>query len=233
MINAQLNILFEDWKQAMLRNGDKGFCYDGLIYCNGHEDAQWHNAGRRILFLLKEQNDNDGEDVREWTGSINGISPNGNFFNRLSAWLYGLTNLTTSGYPSIEEAFNPINQMKALSEYPYAYVNVKKQTGTAVADDNIVYDYAVRYASFLRKELDILSPTIIVCGGEIVFRVAREVIYNKVDFREVNDWVYYSSELGLTLINSYHPAAHKSNELMYRGMMENVALYRIINKQGI
>lgn len=221
MINTQLNTLFEDWKQAMLRNGDKGFCYDGLINRNGQEDTQWQSARRRILFLLKEQNDNDGEDVREWTGSINGISPNGNFFNRLSAWLYGLTNLTTSSYPPMEDAFNPINQMKALSEYPYAYVNVKKQTGTAVADDNIVYDHAVRYASFLRKELDILSPTIIVCGGEIVFRIAREVIYNKVDFKEVNDWVYYSSELGLTLINSYHPAAHKSNEVMYEGMMES------------
>ena len=61
MINAQLNTLFEDWEKAMLRNGDKGFCYDGLINRNGQEDAQWQSARRRILFLLKEQNDNDGK----------------------------------------------------------------------------------------------------------------------------------------------------------------------------
>lgn len=220
MINEQLNELFSEWKNAMLQNGHQGFCYDGLIYRKGKEDLLWRNSKRRIVFLLKEQNDNDGEDVREWSGSINGLTPNGNFFNRLSAWLYGLTHITASTYPSLDEAFDPHNQMKALQEYPYAYVNVKKETGGAVANDNVVYTHATKYASFIRRELDILNGNIIVCGGDVVFRAARDLVYKDITFNEINDWVYYSQSHNLLLINSYHPAAHKSNEVMYVGMME-------------
>ncbi len=115
MINSKLNKLFQSWKKEMEENSDIGFCEDGLIYRDGQESALWQNSKRRILFLLKENNDNDGQDVREWTGSINGHSPNGLFYNRLSAWLYGLMNYTDTSYPPIEEAFHLTNQMKALS----------------------------------------------------------------------------------------------------------------------
>ncbi len=127
MINTKLNALFRSWRDEMTQNDDLGFCEDGLIYRSGQESTLWQNSKRKILFLLKENNDNDGQDVREWTGSINGHSPNGLFYNRLSAWLYGLTNYTHTAYPAIEEVFDAKNQMKALSEYPYAYVNVKKK----------------------------------------------------------------------------------------------------------
>lgn len=79
-----------------------------------------------------------------------------------------------------------------------------------------------RYASFLRLQLDILNPNIIVCGGDIVFRVAREVLYDKVEFRKVNDWVYEVPSLGLFVINNYHLAAYKSNEVMYGGILKAV-----------
>lgn len=222
MINTKLNKLFRSWKKGMEDYGDLGFCEDGLIYRNGNEDALWRNSGRKILFLLKENNDNDGQDVREWTGTINGHSPNGLFFNRLSAWLYGLMNYTDNNYPPIEEAFDSQNQMKALSKYPYAYVNVKKKSGGATADDSIVYDFAKRYGNYLRQELDILSPNIIVCGGQVVFNVATDIIYPELTFSEKNSWIYYNKENNIILISSFHPTARKSNEEMYVWMMENV-----------
>ncbi len=222
MINTKLNLLFQSWKNEMIHNGDIGFCEDGLVYRNGNEVELWNNANRKILFLLKENNDNDGQDVREWTGSINGYSPNGLFYNRLSAWLYGLTNYTNNSYPTIEDAFKATNQMKALSEYPYAYVNVKKKSGGAIADDSIVYDFGKRYANYLRQELDILAPNIIVCGGQVVFNVATDIIYKELMFTQKNSWVYYNNENNLILINSFHPTARKSNEEMYVWMMENV-----------
>jgi len=227
MINSKLNKLFQSWKKEMEENSDIGFCEDGLIYRDGQESALWQNSKRRILFLLKENNDNDGQDVREWTGSINGHSPNGLFYNRLSAWLYGLMNYTDTSYPPIEEAFHLTNQMKALSEYPYAYVNVKKKSGGAFADDRTVYDFAKRYAGYLRKELDILSPNIIVCGGQVVFNIATDIIYPELTFTPSNSWVYQNKENNILLINSFHPTARKSNEVMYGEMMENVIQARI------
>lgn len=184
MINEKLDILFSEWKYQMQRNGDKGFCYDGLIYRDGNEDKLWNAASRRIVFLLKEQNDNDGEDVREWTGSINGISPNGNFFHRLAAWLYGLSHVSAHGYPPLSEAFRNDVQMRVLSQYPYAYVNLKKQTGGARASDAEVYAHAARYAPFLRKQLNILNGNIIICCGSIVFQAATELLYNHTPITE-------------------------------------------------
>ena len=227
MINTKLNALFQYWKDGMMQNGDHGFCEDGLIYRNGKESLLWQNSKRKILFLLKENNDNDGQDVREWTGSINGYSPNGLFYNRLSAWLYGLTNYTDTSYPAIEEAFDAKNQMKALSEYSYAYVNVKKKSGGATADDSIVYDFGKRYAHYLRQELDILSPNIIVCGGQVVFNVATDIVYKEFTFTQKNSWVYYNKENNIVLINSFHPTARKSNIEMYEWMMENVIKEKI------
>ena len=221
-INEKLDSLFSEWKQAMERNGDKGFCYDGLIYRNGREDALWNASKRRIVFLLKEQNYNDGEDVREWTGSINGISPNGNFFHRLSAWLYGLSHVTPQGYPPLDEAFRNDVQMKALREYPYAYVNIKKQTGGARATDSEVYAHAERYATFLREQMNILNANTVVCCGSIVFRAATELIYNNTPIVEKNDWIYHLPQKNITLIHSFHPTASKSNDVMYGEMMDAV-----------
>lgn len=223
MINTEISALFDEWKKAMQENGDKGFCYDGLIYRDGREDSLWKQSKRRIVFLLKEQNDNDGEDVREWSGSINGVTPNGNFFHRLSAWIFGLSHLTSHSYPSREEAFSTQNQMKVLKEYPYAYVNVKKESGGATANDSVVYNHAVRYSSFIRRELDILNPNIIVCGGDIVFKAAVDSIYKDLHFEQLGagGWVHYCKSKNIFLINSFHPTAKKSNEVMYDWMMKD------------
>ncbi len=221
MINKKLDLLFTSWKKEMEKNGHEGFCYDGLIYRGGQEDELWASAPRKILFLLKEQNDNDGEDVREWSGSINGKSPYRNFYNRISAWLYGLTHATKAGYLSASEAFDAGNQMKALSSYPYAYVNLKKQTGGAQANDKEILAHAMIYQDFLREQLDILGANIVVCCGDVVFQSAKEVLYGDLEFKQVNDWIWLNKERNLILIHSFHPAAlNKSNEGMYDWMME-------------
>lgn len=222
MINTKLDNLFLRWKTEMEKDGVLGFSEDGLMYRNGQEDRLWSESPRKIAFLLKENNNNDGEDVRHWSGSINGYSPNGLFFNRISAWLYGITHLEGNSYPSIEDAFNPTNQMKALQELPYAYVNVKKKSGGPVANESQITDFAKRYAKYIREELDILQPNIIVCGGNTVFRVAKELIYPELKFQQKNSWVYQNKEKQITIINSFHPTAHKPNKQMYEWMMESL-----------
>lgn len=221
MINEKLNSLFECWKAEMNKAGHRGFCYDGLIYRNGEENKIWKNSTRRIVFLLKEQNDNDGEDVREWSGSINGFSPNNRFYNRLSAWLYGLTHATATGYPARSLAFDNHTQMKALSSYPYAYVNLKKQSGGSRAKNREIKEHALLYKNFLRKQLDILDGKIIVCGGKVVFNIARDLIFSDLIFTPINDWIYYNSTKELVLIDSFHPSDWtKPPEQMYDWMME-------------
>ena len=69
--------LFERWKVAFEKNGDTGFCADGLIFngelfnnsknsLSGNQEELWNNAKRKVLFFMKDPNDNEGEDYREW-----------------------------------------------------------------------------------------------------------------------------------------------------------------------
>jgi hypothetical protein len=228
MINQKLDSIFTRWKIEMNEAGYAGFCYDGLIHRNGKEDEQWENSQRKIVFLLKEQNNNDGEDVREWSGSKNGSSPYGNFYHRLSVWLYGLTHTTSAGYPSQQIAFDNHNRMLALSTYPYAYINLKKQSGGAKAVDSVIYEHAALYRAYLREQLDVLKGNIIVCGGPIVFKAATELIYKDLIFDYINDWISYNSVKNMVLIHSYHPSAQsKSNEQMYDWMMEKFQSFLI------
>ncbi len=222
MINTKLDELFQRWRTEMEKDGVSGFSEDGLMYRNGHEDQLWNDSPRKIAFLLKENNNNDGEDVRAWSGSINGHSPNGLFFNRIAAWLYGITYLKDTCYPSIADAFNSSNQMKALQELPYAYVNVKKKSGGPVAYESQITDFAQRYAKYIREELDILDPNIIVCGGNTVFKIAKELIYPELNFIEKSSWTHQDQKKQITIINSFHPTAHKPNEHMYDWMMESL-----------
>jgi hypothetical protein len=228
MINEKLDNLFKGWKIEMNKAGYGGFCYDGLIYRNGREDEQWEISRRKIVFLLKEQHNNDGEDVREWSGSRNDSNPYGNFYHRLSAWLYGLSHTTSKGYPPQRIAFDNHNRMLALSTYPYAYMNIKKQSGGARAVDRVIYEHAALYREYLREQLDVLNGNIIVCGGDIVFKAATELIYKDLIFECANDWIYYNAVKKIVLINSYHPSAQsKSNEQMYDWMMEKYQSFLI------
>jgi hypothetical protein len=69
--------LFELWVKEFNENGDTGFCSDGLInngeLCNnsnnresGNQEELWNNAKRKVLFFMKDPNNNEGEDYRCW-----------------------------------------------------------------------------------------------------------------------------------------------------------------------
>ena len=118
MVNEELDELFAEWKEQMEADGHKGFCADGLIHQKGKEEISWITANRRVVFLLKESWNSDGGDIREWSGTLNEETPHGLFYNRISAWLYGINKATSNAYPPIESAFFPKIQLKALRNYP-------------------------------------------------------------------------------------------------------------------
>lgn len=78
------NALFEEWKKVSEDNGLYGFCEDGLMYRGkinppNNKDRQcywsrnpvnekelWENAPKRVMFLNKDVNSNEGQYIREW-----------------------------------------------------------------------------------------------------------------------------------------------------------------------
>lgn len=65
-------------------------------------------------------------------------------------------------------------------------IHLKKKTRAPITDDDVIYDLANTHSNYLRKLQDILSPTIIVCGRQVVLNVAENLIYSNLTFIEVN-----------------------------------------------
>ena len=90
-----------------------------------------------------------------------------------------------------------------------AYINIKKDTTITPIDsqysefDNIK-SYAVSDSAFLRRQIDIINPNIVLCGGTFCF---SKYLYN--------DLIQIDSNLHLRKTNQfwidfYHPSCRKS-----------------------
>ncbi|MGL5276635.1 hypothetical protein [Myroides sp.] len=199
-----------------------GLCYNGELYnedrnCKkGNEEELWERSKRRILFLMKDPNNNPGQDYREWGWS----SFTHSTFKIMFAWLKGLSTITKTDYLVLEQAYQ-----KYDTAYPLAILNIKKASGLSNVTNIKIWEYAERDHVLLRKQIrDILQPNIIVCGGGsgTVIEVAKTFVYNDLDFIQVNSWCYYNSENNILLIDSWHPTARLSHSQKYDNMMKHV-----------
>lgn len=242
-IYKEENQLFDKWENEFNINGDLGFCRDGLIFngkCTendgywntafGNQEDLWNDAKRKILFFMKEPNDNPDNDYREW--GLEGTTKHA-FFKFIFSWLNGLTNIKANNPTILPITYN------FQKELPLVIVNAKKASGGATADDNLVYNYAEKYHSFLREQFDIYAPNIIVCGGgytcstqEVLMQyIVTHQIYPDIEFAKMDNsnWIWYSIEKKMVLINSYHPVSRKSDEEKYDTLMENFRRFLELN----
>lgn len=173
-------------------------------------ECLWVESSRRVLFLLKEPNGNDGDDYKDWDWSVG----SGTFGNVLAYWLDGLMNTTADYCPSYDD----ISCRKDIfKKYPFAIVNSKKISGGSSSNWPEIWEYAKRDKQFLRTQIrDILKPNIIVCGGSNdsadekrkVISIALEIIFSdiKEDFISINNWCQFNPKENILLIDSYHPS---------------------------
>ncbi|MFR9606128.1 MAG: hypothetical protein SNI42_03900 [Rikenellaceae bacterium] len=155
------------------------------------------------------------------------------FFRFLYSWLNGLTNIKSDDkeYPPMTSTF-PTD--KAL-----VVVNAKKVSGGAVANDNLVWEHAERDAKHLKTQIEIYKPNIIVCGGgytcktkEVLMQhIMTSLIFSDIKFTQMEDsnWIWYSKERKMVLINSYHPVATKTNHEKYDVMLEHFQRFLKLN----
>ena len=196
---------------------DDGLCWAAISNeLPDTEKCLWTNSERRVLFLLKEPNGNEGEDYKEWDWSEHSET----FGNVLAYWLEGLMRTTKQYCPTYDD----ISSRKDIfKKYPLAIVNLKKVAGGSSANWNTIWKYAEQDKSFLRTQIrEIIKPNIIVCGGSNdkgdnfrkVLSIALECIFPdiKEGFKKINNWCYYNTERDIVLIDSYHPSFVKKEQ---------------------
>jgi len=242
--NKEIDKVLDEWEKESQLKGYKGFCRDGLMYKGdiwnifsekeqkefwgrnrGNEDELWKNSRKKIMFLMKDTNGNPNQDYREWLGRQNKTIITHKFFKNIALWLLGLNSMQDDGkYIPFEKANVPEIFSKAFDEMPFAIINTKKESGGSQISDNSLWNYCLQFGGLLKKQVEVLQPDIIVCGGgsySIVLRIAEKIIYPELNFEKINSWIYYNKNKDIILINSYHPSARISYEKSYNGMMNS------------
>ena len=168
---------------------------------------------RRITFVGKEVNKEEGEDYRDWIWYESGDKT---AMKKVLAGLLEGLHITTADYLPVYTNDTLIETVrKAFSVYPFAFCNIKKLSGGARADMNEIWRYAKRDQIYLQQQIrNILQGNIIVCFGSTdsdvmknkMVNLVKEIIYPDIKgkFRKINAYCHYNVEDDILLIDSYH-----------------------------
>lgn len=233
LYNKQLDEqLFNRWIEV----ADKGkFCKDGLMLKYGYPpefvDEQWEKVSRRVLFLVKDNPDGWGHDTRRWLidgaeaehcrNLKDGRVGRSGFIPNIAKILYGLLNVAKDNpvaNSQVEQEFDKVRE--CFNTIPFAFVEAKKIAGKKSVSRTAMKEAIEQDKAFLKEELDILRPNIIVCcdAGDTQFKyitqyylsdrkpIKHEALYGKESF-SCCLW-YYPSETPkdrIAVVKSYHP----------------------------
>lgn len=161
----------------------KVFVKDGIV-----DEESYKRQDKKILFVLKEaylkdkggiyKSDNEDHDVREWLKDKNmahnrgilSVSPA--TWRRIMEWTYGIRHTDET----VSAEFPDEIYIKTDREYDVerfiteffgtiAVMNIKKSYGRSISKNYNLTEYAREFKTQLKKEIEIISPDIIVCCG--------------------------------------------------------------------
>lgn len=148
--------LFEEWERKLLSNDDGSvFIRDGIVDLD-----VWKNSEVKISFILKETNGTVNADH-----SLTEFLRNGgdaNTWNNIARWTSVLLDGETISYVDFESRKEQLKRIAAI--------NVKKTGGTNRANYNTVERHIQKYAEEIKRQLEMIQPTIIIsCIGNLWF----------------------------------------------------------------
>lgn len=196
----------------------KDFMKDGLMH-NGVE-SKWDNYECKVLFLLKEGNGNGG-DVTTWlndTGKddiytinrkLGCIGKRRTIFHPLAYILFGIH------YLSDHQVYYRFDNIPDNADFkhikvPFAYVEAKKTPGGSTSNNKEIRSYIEAHQDFLKREIELLRPTIIICCDN----------YSCNFEKTMGSWKYDA-------ITSYHLSARKSLRDKYNLVITRYRYYQL------
>lgn len=149
--------LLNEWKTKHLDKGYTGFIADGIV-----NKDKWDKSSAKICFLLKEAyTTQDSVDLCRWLDD----NHHPRLWHTVSDWVYALQNVTETDIPPFTEIdSNETERLRTI-----AIVNIKKSNGTANSDFSELLKFAQDDFEFIKKQIQEISPNIIVCGNTEYF----------------------------------------------------------------
>lgn len=202
----QLRQLYDEWRSDYAERGLR-FISDGLVW---RDSSRWRGAPTRVLFLLKEPNDSRqvlkdaNDDVAElWRHPERHTRHRRRVEKNLGRWAYAACLIRSGQAPSFSEA--TAQYFNALTSA--AFINIKKSPGGAKSVDRVLRKRAEEDRKFICRQLHILNPELVVCCGEISYRIGCKFM-QRLDATGVRDFEHGAT----TWLRFDHPAKQGVND---------------------
>lgn len=200
------------YKELALPDCDRRFIKDGVI-----EPSLFNKQTKRLLFIAKEHNyasenfdPTYAADYRVWCQQHVHLQ----FAHRVSEWAYGILNEFIGDFDEI--TYDQKHQaLKSI-----AFINVKKSSGRANANSEVITAYIEHSRNLLLKQIADISPSMIVC----CFRYdnyPQQLFGIKME-RPASNLYSYGTWSGVKIINFYHPSSRKNKRSLYQSLAQAV-----------
>lgn len=228
--NKELDKLFIEWtEKSIANNHGSELSKDGILLkpngCNVNQ--LWENSTKRIMFLLKDQPNGGGDDIRNWLVlpednkfAVKNRMCKGMFLNRLATLFYCLFNDRRDHWNVKKE-----DVVKCFNKEPFAFVEAKKQSGGTKISNKELSSFINIYKDELIKEINILEPKIIVCCGGPQYHFAIHDLYKFEELECVDNNIYYKKDDGTVILYAPHPSSRCSNYNYFEGVLFHYGKY--------
>lgn len=226
--NDKIKRLLNSNRESLL-NGDKSnaICYDGVV-------DEKNFCEIRLAFLLKETNGNTSKGEQpekyedwnyvEWIGKLaSREEPLYPAFRNIAMWTSTFSDIVENGTSSEDKYLNN-NALIVTNELcgnlnKIAVVNLKKTFGGGSTDWNTLDKYLSNQTikDVLKEEIEMINPTVVLCGGRQVFDLACNIFEGqeeKIETKGGNIVSYFKHNKAI-YVSFYHPSCRKSRKSMF------------------
>ena len=208
--------LFSAWKESQ---GYKYFISDGVF-----NEEELDKQDYRILFVLKEANwENATADLCELLLSEKS-SGYWKTWNNIARWTKAI--LKGGDYPRYVSKSDKTYWLKKVIA-----MNLKKVGGDEHAEDETIYSFAQNDRVYLKQQIELYNPDIIICCGRGTGKnadILHDVVFGK---DEVSDWQepilqynYFLAKINnkenVPVVSFYHPQIRGSHQLFEKRFEE-------------
>lgn len=228
MLKEQEKELFSKWKNEQ---GYQYFISDGVF-----DEVEWNQQKYKVLFVLKEANWTNGNtDLCEFL--LSEKSPSyWKTWNNVARWAKAL----------IEQGEYPHYVSKPDKSFWFrkiAAMNLKKVGGDAIAENETIREYAEKDRTYLKAQIELYSPDIIICCGRGKGKNA-DVLHDIVfDSTQVSEWQepiteekynYFITIIDgkqVPVVSFYHPQMRGDHEKFKKHYDEMIEIGRILKEK--
>lgn len=199
------NDLLDEWAHVV-----PGFIRDGVV-----NEEYYCMAPIKILVVLKEVNGGSDWDLRKFLRE----GGRAQTWNVVARWVENIFSLQKD-FPWRELQENNDARRASVLQHIGA-INVKKTSGKAVADNKAIRAAAKKNKEYLRRQIELYCPDIVICGGtsDLYVKATNAEPNWKMTSRGI--W-YFIEDSGTVVISYSHPEARTKECLLHYGLIDAV-----------